>query len=932
MSAQIPAYDSEDESTFNKWSEYANWLEQNGYHGFFTDVMEEKGNVLDEDNNIVGTFDANDTEEGIEIIVKTSIFQSQYDKLLSRIQGTRFIKDLWSLRDELNSLLLSNDIEQEDAEFLTSELLNKEKELKNKRIKSMSNIKKAITESDDAEWINFREDIDEIFSEHYDLKNPVLINPGTSDEFDFIASLSDEDYERFKEYMLEAQGIKVVDDRDEGIWLKPEGTDENEKISKKVKTSIKMPKRMSDFEYEVSKEDENLTPQQFKQKKEAEGEKVYFVDPAWAINPEDMTVFLGSEINKGSSEYWELKPGDSVYIDDSKDNPDGGDWGSGFKGTGTVLGFDSDDGRMTIIETKPGYVIYVDAITAGYQVVDRNNEKSKKKTSLKDWDDEVDDEDEIYNEAAAWKDSENYYSKLKVAPDQEDLISAAADFLSEEHGTSWDDCYDSIVKYLKKKKGGLKEAGPDFKDALFCTVFWRTLKKDEKPKDVKNYKDRESQESAGLKQSKKVIASYSKGDCISYKDGEKEYEGDIVEVLDGGQFQDSYKVKDRKDEKVRTIEEEDIITKLGKKKKAGIAELQLKDYLAAEEEGKAIEYICNQLDMHGEDAEKYLEEWKKEHYDDRGEWIDNQVDETNIKEGSLVQVKGIKGLVINIDEVEGLYRKATIKDNQGNLYEGSVEDIEKVAYFDFTKPINPESPYDQIVAYCLGKLYECYSNDITPESIFDVANEAIGTSMDKGNFIRLLNDCCALVGLPKQNWQLAIDEHEPTTVDYLLNLDKEHSVNSHVSEGDQNTDEDRKLVIDDWFNSNFNNTPPDTLFMLDREMTKRTFPYTNSEQIIDKGVVALKQALKGLKAKPYLEQIRFNKLEVGDKDMIGNIITGSISWSLRFKDNTNKYMTDTIFVTSSIENGEVKEPREFETNIRGIKHPLQPYYINSLFS
>lgn len=60
---------------------------------------------------------------------------------------------------------------------------------------------------------------------------------------------------------------------------------------------------------------------------------------------------------------------------------------------------------------------------------------------------------DVYDEASAVKDAEAYYRGfVNYIPDQEDIISSAADFLSDEIGTDYDDCYDSIVRYLKKKK------------------------------------------------------------------------------------------------------------------------------------------------------------------------------------------------------------------------------------------------------------------------------------------------------------------------------------------------------------------------------------------------------------------------------------------------------------------------------------------------
>lgn len=299
-----------------------------------------------------------------------------------------------------------------------------------------------------------------------------------------------------------------------------------------------------------------------------------------------------------------------------------------------------------------------------------------------------------------------------------------------------------------------------------------------------------------------------------------------------------------------------------------------------------------------------------------------------LKVGSLVRLSSaeddfaiVDGL--NLDSCD-IIELPLDSDISGSISTVPYEEIGFVADFNIDAPISPDSPLQILTGYCLDILLSQYANCISHEAVFEVCSTAYNE--DKGKLIRLLDNVSALLGLEKLNWAAEIETVQPSLMDSLISDDKSSS--SHPMEVDLE-EEDVKQIAEDWWSENFDNLPP-KLFLIDRLIDQGQFPIDDFEPALDSAIGVLKESLKKVKAQAYVKKIKLNGMKVYDKDSLGNVRNGEVSWAVTFSSTNNKYAQKTIFVKSKVLNNTAQEIGEFEDNL-GVLRPLSTYNINNLF-
>lgn len=300
-----------------------------------------------------------------------------------------------------------------------------------------------------------------------------------------------------------------------------------------------------------------------------------------------------------------------------------------------------------------------------------------------------------------------------------------------------------------------------------------------------------------------------------------------------------------------------------------------------------------------------------------------------LKVGSLVKLNSMEddfaivdGLNLDSCDIIELPMSGELSNEVSSVPYG---EIGFVADFNIDAPISPDSPLQILTGYCLDRLLSQYANCISHETVFEVCSAAY-SGEDKGKLIRLLDTVSALLGLERFNWAAEIESSPTDLIDLLISDDKSSS--SHPMEVDLE-DEDVKQIAEDWWSENFDNLPP-KLFLIDRLIDQGEFPIDDFEPALDSAIGVLKESLKKVKAQAYVKKIKLNSVKVFDKDSLGRVRNGEVSWAVTFNSTNNKYAQKTIFVKSKVLNNTAQEIGEFEDNL-GVLRPLSTYNINNLF-
>lgn len=240
--------------------------------------------------------------------------------------------------------------------------------------------------------------------------------------------------------------------------------------------------------------------------------------------------------------------------------------------------------------------------------------------------------------------------------------------------------------------------------------------------------------------------------------------------------------------------------------------------------------------------------------------------------------------------------------------------------------IDPNQSPSTIAKQLSAEVQKCWPNSLTYTSIWDTAGSTgLYPTLDNYTLVGILNLVAINFGLQRISWDSYFYQNADTTEEVFKNF---------LSPGNDSglANQENQKTFSDFVDENFDNAGPDKIFIVDRLIDEKVKHFMNLPQLLEESADVVHSSIKRVKKDSSVLKLKLNNINVDSNNLGGKIVSGKFIFdiTLRSKMRNGKLpQTKVISVVLPIQEQKVQNPKNF--TYANISHPLQTYYINSIF-